>query len=38
MHENASLEDFLEVNDTVVFLIIRDDMILFESYYGGYSA
>jgi CubicO group peptidase (beta-lactamase class C family) len=33
----AKLTDFLETNDTVAFLIVRSDTIVFEEYYRGYA-
>jgi CubicO group peptidase (beta-lactamase class C family) len=31
------LEDLLESNDTVAFLIVKEDTLLLERYYGGYT-
>jgi CubicO group peptidase (beta-lactamase class C family) len=31
------LEDLLESNDTVAFLVIKEDTLLLERYYGGYT-
>jgi len=36
-HEYPSWEEYLKANDTVAFLVIRDDVILFEDYFAGYS-
>jgi CubicO group peptidase (beta-lactamase class C family) len=34
----SSFDDFLERNDTVAFLAVRDDRIVYERYFGGVSA
>lgn len=35
--ENTSVEHFLEKNGTTAFLVIRNDSILYEKYFDGYS-
>lgn len=35
--EHTSVEDFLEKNATTAFIVIRNDSILYEKYFDGYS-
>jgi CubicO group peptidase (beta-lactamase class C family) len=35
--KDVSLDELLKSNETVAFLVIKDDTVLFERYYDGYS-
>ncbi len=35
--DNIDTEDLIESNDTIAFLVIKDDVMVFEKYYQGHS-
>ncbi len=35
--ENTSLEDFLTATSTTSFLVVKDDIIIYENYFNGYT-
>jgi CubicO group peptidase (beta-lactamase class C family) len=36
-HKGASLEEFLQRHKTTCFLVIQDDIIIYEKYFGGFA-